>query len=100
MEGFLRNSDSVLQFVNYNGLKMLLDYYDLPALPYDFSISSAFDSLNYVFRLVSEHHPLVVAEVIADKVRESSQFIFTDFDKSKSCVYEYIGSSGKLILLY
>jgi E3 ubiquitin-protein ligase HUWE1 len=91
----LRNTDNVNEFVKYGGPELLLKYYSLPMLPFDFSVSNAFDSLSYVFRMISDVVPMPFANLIAKKVYESSRFIFTDLDMKKSTIYDYIEANGK-----
>jgi E3 ubiquitin-protein ligase HUWE1 len=94
LEGFLRNTDNIKEFVNYGGPELLLSYYSLPMLPYNFSISNAFDSLSFVFRVISDVSPMPFAKLITQKVYESSRFIFEELDHGKSVVYEYISVDG------
>ncbi|KAI7890813.1 uncharacterized protein EV154DRAFT_421482, partial [Mucor mucedo] len=95
LEGFLRNADNIKEFVNYGGPELLLSYYALPMLPFNFSVSNAFDSLSFVFRVISDVSPMPFANLITKKVYESSRFIFTDeLDQMKSSVYPYINVDG------
>lgn len=91
------NTDNIKEFVNYGGPELLLSYYSLPMLPYNFSVSNAFDSLSYVFRMISDVSPMPFAILIMQKVYESSRFIFDELDHGKSVVYEYIHADGKLL---
>lgn len=100
MEGFLRNVDNVKEFVKYGGPELLLRYYSLPMLPYDFSVSNAFDSLSFVFRVIADVSPNALAKLISAKVHESSRFIFTDLNKGTSTVYKYIEANGKITSNY
>ncbi|CAO3651292.1 unnamed protein product [Mucor fragilis] len=95
LEGFLRNVDNVKEFVKYGGPELLLSYYSLPMLPYDFSVSNAFDSLGFVFRVIADVSPNALAKLIAAKVFESSRFIFEELLNDRSLVYEYIEANGK-----
>ncbi|KAI8362820.1 hypothetical protein BD560DRAFT_448756 [Blakeslea trispora] len=90
LEGFLRNSENIKEFIAYGGPVLLLRYYALPNLPYDFSVTHAFDSLGYVFRVIADVSPMSVATLITARVYESSRFIFTDLDKQQSLVYAAI----------
>lgn len=95
LEGFLRNTDNIKEFINYGGPELLLSYYSLPMLPYNFSVSNAFDSLSFVFRVISDVSPLTFAKHIIDKVYESSKFVFSgDLEHGKSTVYDYINVDG------
>ncbi|KAG1116143.1 hypothetical protein G6F42_013768 [Rhizopus arrhizus] len=95
LEGFLRNVDNVKEFVKYGGPELLLSYYSLPMLPYDFSVSNAFDSLGFVFRVIADVSPNALAKLIAASVFESSRFIFDELPNDRSLVYEYIEANGK-----
>lgn len=65
-------------------------------LPFNFSVSNAFDSLSFVFRVISDVSPMPFANLITRKVYESSRFIFSDeLDHAKSSVYEYTNVDGK-----
>lgn len=87
----MRNTDNVEEFIRYGGPGLLLSYYSLPMLPYNFSVSNAFDSLSFVFRVISDVSPLVLARQIMDKVYESSRFVFSkQLEHNKSTVYDYI----------
>jgi E3 ubiquitin-protein ligase HUWE1 len=90
---------NIEDFVKYGGLELILSYYTLPMLPFDFSISNAFDSLSYVFRMLAEVYPLRVAMCIADKVRETSAFV-SDTPNEKSLVYEHTGKLYSIIIQY
>lgn len=91
----MRNVDNVKEFVKYGGPELLLSYYSLPMLPYDFSVSNAFDSLGFVFRVIADVSPNALAKLIAAKVFESSRFIFEELPNDRSLVYEYIEANGK-----
>lgn len=66
-------------------------------LPFNFSVSNAFDSLSFVFRVISDVSPMPFAQLITRKVYESSRFIFTDqLDQTKSSVYPYINVDGSV----
>ncbi|OBZ91840.1 E3 ubiquitin-protein ligase ptr1 [Choanephora cucurbitarum] len=90
LEGFLRNSENIKEFIAYGGPELLLRYYSLPNLPYDFSVTHAFDSLGYVFRVIADVSPMSVAMLIAKRVYETSRFIFTDLNLKQSLVYAAI----------
>lgn len=91
----MRNVDNVKEFVKYGGPELLLSYYSLPMLPYDFSVSNAFDSLGFVFRVIADVSPNALAKLIAAKVFESSRFIFNELPNDRSLVYEYIEANSK-----
>ncbi|KAI8376627.1 hypothetical protein EDC96DRAFT_436149 [Choanephora cucurbitarum] len=93
LEGFLRNSENIKEFIAYGGPELLLRYYSLPNLPYDFSVTHAFDSLGYVFRVIADVSPMSIAMLIAKRVYESSRFIFTDLNLKQSLVYAAIQHS-------
>ncbi|KAI8977596.1 hypothetical protein BDF20DRAFT_875679 [Mycotypha africana] len=93
LEGFLRNTSNTERWSTYG--KLILQFYELPNLPYDFVITSAFDSLSFVFRVLSDANPLQLAGLIASKIYESSQFIFKDFQKGKSTIHEVIEANGQ-----
>ncbi|GAA5804113.1 hypothetical protein HPULCUR_009599 [Helicostylum pulchrum] len=96
LEGFLRNTDNVKEFVNYNGPDLLLSYYALPMLPYNFSVTNAFDSLSFVFRLISDVSPMPFAKLITQRVYDASRFIFSgELDHDKSSVFEYTNIDGR-----
>jgi E3 ubiquitin-protein ligase HUWE1 len=96
LEGFLRNTDNIKEFINYGGPELLLSYYSLPMLPFNFSVSNAFDSLSFVFRIICDVSPMPFAKLITAKVYEASKFVFTDdLSHEKSTVYEYICMDGK-----
>lgn len=54
LEGFFQNSAHCREFLRNNGLDILLQYYSLPSLPYDFIDTPAAYSLSHLFRIISE----------------------------------------------
>lgn len=77
---------------------MLLDYFTLPMLPADFSVSIASDSLSYLFRMIAEVSPIPTVLAIVEKVRSSVKFILEDpSSRNKSLVSDLIDIKGKHI---
>lgn len=75
---------------------MLLDYFTLPMLPVDFSVSIASDSLSYLFRLIAEVSPIPTVLAIVEKVKSSMKFILDDdCSRNQSLVREFIDVKGK-----
>jgi E3 ubiquitin-protein ligase HUWE1 len=74
LEGLFQNQSNIKEFVQEGCPEMLLNYYALPLLPANFSVTIASDSLSYLFRMVSEVSPLPTVLAIAAKVKESIRF--------------------------
>lgn len=91
LEGLFQNQSNIKEFVQEGCPEMLLNYYALPLLPANFSVTIASDSLSYLFRMVSEVSPLPTVLAIAAKVKESIRFITdkTD-DYQKSTLMEFV----------
>lgn len=86
LEGLFQNQSNIKEFVEEGCAEMLLNYYSLPLLPANFSVTIASDSLSYLFRMISEVSPLPTVLAIAAKVKESIRFITDktdDYQKSK-----------------
>ncbi|KAG4304837.1 hypothetical protein PORY_001890 [Pneumocystis oryctolagi] len=66
LEGFFQNSSHCREFLRNNGLDILLQYYSLPCLPYDFIDTPASYSLSHLFRIISEVN---VQSVLLDIVK-------------------------------
>ncbi|KAK4518814.1 ribosomal RNA biogenesis protein rrp5 [Mucor velutinosus] len=75
LEGLFQNQSNIKEFVQEGCPEMLLNYYALPLLPANFSVTIASDSLSYLFRMISEVSPLPTVLAIAAKVKESIRFI-------------------------
>ncbi|ORY86772.1 hypothetical protein BCR37DRAFT_123533 [Protomyces lactucae-debilis] len=54
LEGFFNTASHAADFVNKGGVHVLITYYELDCLPYDFARSSAALALSHVFRITSE----------------------------------------------
>jgi E3 ubiquitin-protein ligase HUWE1 len=91
LEGLFQNQSNIKEFVEEGCPEMLLNYYSLPLLPANFSVTIASDSLSYLFRMISEVSPLPTVLAIASKVKESIRFITekTD-DYQKSTLVEFV----------
>ncbi|GAN06879.1 conserved hypothetical protein [Mucor ambiguus] len=91
LEGLFQNQSNIKEFVQEGCPEMLLNYYALPLLPANFSVTIASDSLSYLFRMISEVSPLPTVLAIAAKVKESIRFITdkTD-DYQKSALMEFV----------
>lgn len=91
LEGLFQNQSNIKEFVEEGCPEMLLNYYSLPLLPANFSVTIASDSLSYLFRMISEVSPLPTVMAIASKVKESIRFITEEQrDYEKSMLIEFI----------
>ncbi|KAI9022914.1 hypothetical protein CLU79DRAFT_859109 [Phycomyces nitens] len=78
LEGLFQNQTNIRGLIKENCIEHLLEYYFLPMLPADFSITIASDSLSYLFRMISEINPIQTALMIGSKVRKASEFIINE----------------------
>ncbi|CAO3607400.1 unnamed protein product [Cunninghamella blakesleeana] len=91
LEGLFQNQSNIREFVKDRCPEMLLDYYTLPMLPADFSVSIAADSLSYLFRMIAETSPMPTVAAIVEKVKSSIKFILEDdSSRTKSMIREFI----------
>jgi E3 ubiquitin-protein ligase HUWE1 len=54
LEGLFQNTAHCREFIRLNGVDVLLQFYRLKTLPFDFAASSSSSSLSYLFRLLIE----------------------------------------------
>ncbi|GAA5813130.1 hypothetical protein MFLAVUS_006599 [Mucor flavus] len=91
LEGLFQNQSNIKEFVEEGCPEMLLNYYSLPLLPANFSVTIASDSLSYLFRMISEVSPLPTVFAIVAKVKESIRFITENMqDYNKSMLIDFI----------
>lgn len=96
LEGLFQNQANIKEFVEEGCPEMLLNYFSLPLLPVNFSVTIASDSLSYLFRMISEVSPLPTVFAIATKVKESTRFITentSDYENSR--LYEFVDVNEK-----
>ncbi|KAI8992586.1 hypothetical protein BDB01DRAFT_738685 [Pilobolus umbonatus] len=89
LDGFLRNSNTVKEFVRLKGAELLLRYYRLPMLPYDFCMTSAFDSLGFVFKIMAGVADLRIARIIVEQVKACADILMAK-DSKESWILKYI----------
>ncbi|ORY95778.1 hypothetical protein BCR43DRAFT_557706 [Syncephalastrum racemosum] len=91
LEGLFQNQSNIREFVKGDLPDVLLDYYTLPLLPADFSVTIASDSLAYVLKMISEVSTVPTIMAIAEKAKSSMRF-FVDNDsaRTESMVKDYI----------
>ncbi|KAI8364986.1 hypothetical protein EDC96DRAFT_443776, partial [Choanephora cucurbitarum] len=86
LEGLFQNQSNIKEFVEAGCPEKLLDYFTIPLLPANFSVTIASDSLSYLFRMITEVSPLPTILAIAAKVKESLGFILEnqeEYDQSR-----------------
>ncbi|KAL0090801.1 hypothetical protein F4703DRAFT_1835177, partial [Phycomyces blakesleeanus] len=83
LEGLFQNQTNIRGLIKDNCTEQLLEYYFLPMLPADFSITIASDSLSYLFRMISEINPVPTALLIASKVRKAAEFIMKEEEPAR-----------------
>jgi E3 ubiquitin-protein ligase HUWE1 len=90
LEGLFQNSARFKEF-RQDGLDIILKFYSLPTLPYNFStstsdssVSQASESLKQLMRTIAENEPKVVIKSILAALG-SNEFL------------DYTGKGGKLI---
>lgn len=75
---------------------MLLEYYTLPYLPAEFSVTIASDSLAYILKVISDVSTLPTIMAIAEKVKQSIAFITENNTLGTECMVKpYIDVKGK-----
>ncbi|KAI7900225.1 uncharacterized protein BX663DRAFT_554130 [Cokeromyces recurvatus] len=95
LDGFFKNTGNVNEFIKYKGPDLLLQYYTLPSLPYNFFTSNAFHALNNLFRTIANSSPQLLANQLIKKIYDLSRFLFTDLDINSSRICTYIEENGK-----
>ncbi|KAI8145482.1 hypothetical protein BJV82DRAFT_39092 [Fennellomyces sp. T-0311] len=91
LEGLFQNASNIRDFVQDGCPEVLLDYYTLPLLPADFSVTIASDSLAYIFKMISETSTLPTILAIAEKAKQSIKFITENTSlRRESMVEAYI----------
>ncbi|KAK9767472.1 E3 ubiquitin-protein ligase tom1, partial [Basidiobolus ranarum] len=82
LEGLFQNASHCKEFLKMGGLEILLKFYSLPTVPYDFSTSSASYSLSHLFRVMSEVDANSVVTAILSELHRSleasSSFLKTE----------------------
>ncbi|KAI9282595.1 hypothetical protein BY458DRAFT_552211 [Sporodiniella umbellata] len=89
LEGLFQNTSNIKDFVEKGCPEMLLDYYSLPLLPSNFSVTLGSDSLAYIFRMISEISPLPTMMAIVAKIKESIDFL-PPGGSQKSFLIDYV----------
>ena len=96
MEGLFQNPANIRDFVQDGCPEILLDYYTLPLLPADFSVTIASDSLAYIFKMISETSTLPTILAIAEKAKHSIKLITEDKSvRRQSMIQPYIDVKGR-----
>ncbi|CAO3635514.1 unnamed protein product [Mucor hiemalis] len=96
LEGLFQNQSNIKEFVEEGCPEMLLNYFSLPLLPVNFSVTIASDSLSYLFRMISEVSPLPTIFAIASKVKDSIRFITENSSEyENSMLYEFVDVNEK-----
>ncbi|KAI9270590.1 hypothetical protein BDA99DRAFT_478483 [Phascolomyces articulosus] len=91
LEGLFQNAANIRDFVQDGCPEILLDYYTLPLLPADFSVTIASDSLAYIFKMISETSTLPTILAIAEKAKHSIKLITEDKSvRRQSMIQPYI----------
>lgn len=91
LEGLFQNTSNIKEFVEKGCPEMLLDYYSLPLLPANFSVTLGSDSLAYIFRMISEVSPLPTMMAIVTKIKESiGSLLDQDIARQKSMMVDYV----------
>jgi E3 ubiquitin-protein ligase HUWE1 len=88
LEGVFHNQGHAKEFIQANGLVLLLDLYALPCIPYDFAGSDTADSLCALFQAISDINPNAVLSALLKPVR-------TSLDETKE-FWSTMGPSSKL----
>ncbi|KAK9761441.1 E3 ubiquitin-protein ligase tom1 [Basidiobolus ranarum] len=71
LEGLFQNTSHCKEFLKVQGVDVLLKFYSLPMIPYDFPASSASYSLSHLFRVMSEVDADAVVTVILNELHQS-----------------------------
>ncbi|KAI8914398.1 hypothetical protein EDD86DRAFT_199252 [Gorgonomyces haynaldii] len=71
LEGLFQNVTHCVEFVNYGGLDLLLQFIHFPTLPYDFADSAASFSLSYIIRICMETNVQVTVDALVKSLRAS-----------------------------
>ena len=95
MEGFLE-TDNVKEFIEYNGHEILLRYYSLPMLPFDYYLSNAFGALSDVFKMLANEDVTKIVGAIENALRKEADRIVQPKPTQKSSVVDFIYVDGKL----
>ncbi|EIE81892.1 hypothetical protein RO3G_06597 [Rhizopus delemar RA 99-880] len=91
LEGLFQNTSNIKEFVEKGCPEMLLDYYSLPLLPANFSVTLGSDSLAYIFRMISEVSPLPTMMAIVTKIKESlGSLLDPRTETQKSILIDYV----------
>ncbi|KAG1159830.1 hypothetical protein G6F37_004533 [Rhizopus arrhizus] len=93
LEGFLEFGNAK-EFINYNGHKILLQYYSLPVLPFDYYLSNAFGALSDVFKVLTEKQTMVIVEAIVDEVKKIASIVIKPGPSKRSSVADFIYVDG------
>ncbi|CAG8500448.1 3553_t:CDS:10 [Paraglomus brasilianum] len=97
LEGLFQNSSHSKEFIDQDGLGIILNFYSLPTLPYNFSMSApsdspvgqASESLKQLMRTIAENEPKRVIRNILTALNSA-------LTKAKEFM-DYTGKGGRLI---
>ena len=100
MEGLFQTQSHCREFLKQeNGLNIILKFYALPTVPYDFASSSASYSLSHLMRVIADVDPKKSVVAIIGALNEALQGAtnFLNYDGKGGLLVEYIDLEGILI---
>ncbi|KAI9282573.1 hypothetical protein BY458DRAFT_467864 [Sporodiniella umbellata] len=93
LDGFLEFENSG-EFIGYLGHEILLEYYSLPMLPFDYHLSGAFAALSGVFQSLADRQTVLIVECIIAGVRKSVATVVKSEPSPKCSLVDYIYVDG------
>ncbi|CAG8513467.1 7938_t:CDS:10, partial [Acaulospora morrowiae] len=92
LEGLLQTQNHCKDFLSKNGLSMILKFYALPTVPYDFASSQASYSLSHLLRVIADVDPKRNVTSIISALNEALQRAtnFLSYEGKGGLLSEYI----------
>nr|CAG8455076.1 13988_t:CDS:10 [Entrophospora candida] len=93
LEGLFQNQSHCKEFLKQDeGLNILLKYYSLPTVPYDFASSQASYSLSHLMRVITDVEPrrsvAAIISVLNDTLQDASPFL--NYEEKSGLFIKYI----------
>ncbi|KAJ3180597.1 hypothetical protein HDU85_004001 [Gaertneriomyces sp. JEL0708] len=95
LEGLFQNTAHCKDFIKMDGVQVLLRFYSLPTLPYDFVSTGDSYSLSYIFRLMMEVNPTHLVSCLLSEIQRVLEAVkpLLDYDGDDALVARFLDMS-------
>ncbi|KAJ3321382.1 hypothetical protein HDV06_004367 [Boothiomyces sp. JEL0866] len=92
LEGLFQNVSHCKDFLRFNGLQLLLNFYTLKSIPYDFGTSPSSAPLSYIIRVIIEVNLQETAGLIGEGIQNfiSNISSFLNHTGNESHIFPYL----------